>query len=78
MLVSEDVSEEKRLMAYVVPASSDVVSATLRDSLRTRLPEHMIPASFVLLDVWREQIEKPLGNRSYHELRALLRTSEAK
>jgi non-ribosomal peptide synthase protein (TIGR01720 family) len=41
-----------RLVAYIVPAQprQGWPSAELRDFLRERLPEHMIPAEFVLLD----------------------------
>jgi len=37
---------DRRLVAYVV---GDAAPGTLRAALRDRLPEHMVPASFVLL-----------------------------
>jgi len=40
---------EKQLMACVVPAGSAVSVAELRDYLKQRLPEHMVPASWVVL-----------------------------
>jgi amino acid adenylation domain-containing protein len=47
-------SGDMRLAAYVVPASSptDPVSlrAHLRERLKDKLPEHMVPSSFTLLD----------------------------
>jgi amino acid adenylation domain-containing protein len=43
--------EEKKLVAYVVADGQPVPSTTdLRDFLRQKLPEHMIPAAFVELD----------------------------
>jgi amino acid adenylation domain-containing protein/non-ribosomal peptide synthase protein (TIGR01720 family) len=42
---------DKRLAAYIVPeAKADFQVGTVREFLATRLPEYMIPASFVLLN----------------------------
>jgi amino acid adenylation domain-containing protein len=43
---------ERRLAGYVVPAdpAAPPVAATLRHALRDRLPDYMVPASFVILD----------------------------
>ncbi|HEX8773698.1 MAG TPA: amino acid adenylation domain-containing protein, partial [Pyrinomonadaceae bacterium] len=44
-------SAEKRLIAYVVPLAAEVFDARdLRNFLKRRLPEYMIPAAFMLLD----------------------------
>jgi microcystin synthetase protein McyA len=39
-----------RLVAYVVPAGSEVESNALRDWLRTRLPDYMLPAAILPID----------------------------
>nr|WP_052313046.1 non-ribosomal peptide synthetase [Corallococcus coralloides] len=49
--VREEASGVRRLVGYVVPfegAAPD--EASLREGLRRRLPEHMVPAAFVVLD----------------------------
>ncbi|MBV9773500.1 MAG: amino acid adenylation domain-containing protein, partial [Gemmatimonadetes bacterium] len=50
-VVREDARGEKRLVAYVVPeAGTEVTRAELRAHLRERVPEHMVPSAFVLLE----------------------------
>ena len=42
---------DKRLLAYVVPAGrAGVIASELRDHLRSRLPDYMLPATFVALE----------------------------
>ncbi|MCH7625550.1 MAG: amino acid adenylation domain-containing protein, partial [Chloroflexi bacterium] len=49
--VREYGSEDHRLVAYVVPADGSAFSESeLRDHLRRKLPDYMVPADFVLLD----------------------------
>ncbi len=48
----EDDAGKKRLVAYLIAQDSQVSSSEeLRAGLRTALPEHMIPAQFVYLDM---------------------------
>jgi acyl carrier protein len=51
VLARDDEYGQKRIVAYVVPApESRPTVSELRSSLMESLPEHMIPASFVMLD----------------------------
>ena len=47
----EDAAGEKRLVAYVVPADTTCAPAIaeLRDFLKQKLPDYMVPAAFVML-----------------------------
>ncbi len=47
----EDSSGNKRLVAYIVPKQGQLISSgMLRDFLKAKLPNYMIPANFVMLD----------------------------
>lgn len=51
VIVREDQPGQKRLVAYLVAKPDNPLSIkTLRRELRKKLPDHMIPAAFVLLD----------------------------
>jgi amino acid adenylation domain-containing protein/non-ribosomal peptide synthase protein (TIGR01720 family) len=50
VVAREDEPGTRRLVAYAVPRSGAPDAAELRDHLRRSLPEHMVPAAFVLLD----------------------------
>ncbi|HEV2863878.1 MAG TPA: amino acid adenylation domain-containing protein [Pyrinomonadaceae bacterium] len=57
---------EKRLVAYVVARPHSAVTVTqLREHLKGRLPEHMVPSAFVFLDAL------PLTNNNKVDRRAL-------
>jgi amino acid adenylation domain-containing protein len=50
VVLSEDPRGEKRLVGYVVEAESKPLSvATLRSTLREKVPEHMVPSEIVAL-----------------------------
>ncbi|MGH3874561.1 MAG: amino acid adenylation domain-containing protein [Pseudonocardiaceae bacterium] len=51
VIARQDRSGDQRLVVYVVPAVGGVVQVDLlREYLRARLPEYMVPAAFVVLD----------------------------
>ncbi|GJF31178.1 hypothetical protein KNE206_38780 [Kitasatospora sp. NE20-6] len=51
VLARQDRADDTRLVAYLVPAAGAAPrQADLRGYLRERLPEHMVPSAFVVLD----------------------------
>jgi amino acid adenylation domain-containing protein len=50
VLAREDRPGDRRLVAYVVPRGGELRVEELRDFLRQRLPEALVPAAFVELD----------------------------
>ncbi len=69
VVVREDsasgVPGEKRLVGYVVPSGEGVRVEELREHLRARLPEHMVPSAVVVL------VELPLSPNGKVDRRAL-------
>jgi natural product biosynthesis luciferase-like monooxygenase protein len=51
VVAREDTPGDVRLVAYIVPSSKDSApAAELKEHLRTRMPDFMVPAHFVTLD----------------------------
>jgi acyl-CoA synthetase (AMP-forming)/AMP-acid ligase II len=51
VVAREDVHSDKRLVAYVVPRKEQTPTVSkLRGFLKSKLPEHMVPSTFVFLD----------------------------
>lgn len=51
VMAREDISEEKQLVAYVVPSAEEQITlSSLREPLTARLPDYMIPSVFVQLE----------------------------
>jgi len=51
VVAREDAPGEQQLVAYIVPRGSEAPAVPeLRDHLRARLPDHMIPEAFVFVD----------------------------
>ncbi|HEX2190861.1 MAG TPA: amino acid adenylation domain-containing protein, partial [Longimicrobiaceae bacterium] len=51
VLAHEDLGGQKRLLAFVVPAGEAALSgAELKEYAAARLPDYMVPASYVILD----------------------------
>jgi amino acid adenylation domain-containing protein len=51
VVANDEASGDKRLVAYMVPARNQrPVSRILREFLKEKLPDYMIPAAFVVLD----------------------------
>ncbi len=50
VVAKENATGEKRLVAYVVPRKPASINGELREFLKQKLPEYMVPSSFVVLD----------------------------
>jgi amino acid adenylation domain-containing protein/non-ribosomal peptide synthase protein (TIGR01720 family) len=49
VVLREDQPDQKRIVAYVVPGSATPSAQELRELLRQRLPEPMVPSAYVIL-----------------------------
>ena len=72
VIVREDGVGEKRLVAYVVSKTNTNLGVELRSYLKEKLPEYMVPATFVMLDAM------PLTPNGKIDRRALPAPSQAR
>ena len=75
VIVREDNPGEKQIVAYIVPKSDiqdNLTVSNLRTSLKSKLPDYMVPSVFVTLDqlpltpnrkIDRKALPRPEGNR---------------
>jgi len=50
LIAKENVSGDRYLVAYIIPTKQPATTSKLREFLKEKLPEYMIPAAFVVLD----------------------------
>ena len=50
VVAREDVPGDRRLVAYVAPASAAAQAGALREFLKERLPPYMLPSAFLFID----------------------------
>jgi amino acid adenylation domain-containing protein len=68
VVVQQDVSGRKYLVAYIVPSDSGAISRRfLRDFLKEKLPDYMIPGVFVMLDALPLTPNGKVDRRALHE-----------
>ncbi|OUL31349.1 non-ribosomal peptide synthetase [Nostoc sp. 106C] len=51
VIAAEDIPGDKQLVAYIVPRQGQIITTTdLRQFLKAKLPEYMVPTAYVLLE----------------------------
>src|SRR5262249_23581 len=73
VVAREDERGSTRLVAYVVSKNGDLQSADLRNYLKQRLPEYMVPSGFVVMDALPRTPNGKVDRRALptgHETRA--------
>jgi amino acid adenylation domain-containing protein len=50
VIAKENVKSDRYLVAYIIPTKQPATTSKLRELLKEKLPEYMIPSSFVVLD----------------------------
>ena len=79
--IRKDEPDNKQLVAYIVSHENTLDSIKLRQFLKDRLPEYMVPGAFVILDnlpltpngkVNRKALPAPSSNNSVHSKKYIL------
>ena len=64
-VVREDTPGDKRLVAYIVPQSEQTISISeVRNFLKEKLPEYMVPSAIVILDALPLSANRKLDRRT--------------
>jgi natural product biosynthesis luciferase-like monooxygenase protein len=65
VVANESTSGDKRLVAYVIPRAGQAsAQRPLRQYLRERMPEHMVPAQFVFMTVFPQTPNKKIDRNA--------------
>jgi amino acid adenylation domain-containing protein len=52
VMVREDYTYQKRIVAYIIPTDKYLTIEQIKEAVKNHLPDYMIPAAFVLMDVF--------------------------
>jgi amino acid adenylation domain-containing protein len=70
--------DDKQLIAYIVPMGDETLSlANVRDFMKNRVPEYMLPADFMLMDTLPSTPNGKLDRKALLELRSSLPVPDA-
>ncbi len=64
VVATENGNGDKRVVAYVVPRGPESINGDLREFLKQKLPEYMVPSSFVVLDSLPLTVSGKLNRRA--------------
>ena len=68
VVVREDTADDQRLVAYVVPrasaAQSQALTHRLREALKAKLPDYMVPATYVMVEALPLTVNGKVDRRS--------------
>ncbi|VXD10565.1 non-ribosomal peptide synthase involved in Hassallidin biosynthesis [Planktothrix serta PCC 8927] len=64
LILTDEWEGEKRLVAYYVPGESNPTAYQLRQYLKTKLPEYMIPAAYVSLETFPLNINGKIDTKA--------------
>ncbi|MBD2195449.1 MULTISPECIES: non-ribosomal peptide synthetase [Calothrix] len=64
VIVTDEWEAENRLVAYYVPGETNPTANELRQHLKTKLPDYMIPAAYVSLDAFPLNVNGKIDNKA--------------